>query len=86
MPVSCDAPMIGGAMSAARIELDLARELDDGLGMVAVLRERVFDGLGAIDEQSAIETVLLLGDPLAFVVLPDKDEGEGSRAARGRFD
>ena len=30
---------------AAHIELDLARELDDGFGMMAILEQRVFEGL-----------------------------------------
>src|SRR5262249_20779069 len=73
-------------MMAAHIELDFARQLDDGFGMVAVFRERVFDGLGAIDEQAAIEAVLFLGHPLTFVVPADEDKRESSRAARGRLD
>jgi hypothetical protein len=53
--------------------------------MLAVLEQRVFDGLGAIDEQAAIKAVLLLGDPLAALVAADEDDGR-CRAARGRFD
>src|SRR5690242_506025 len=84
MTVSCEAP-VGGKI-AAHVELDLAREFDDGLGMAAVFGECVFDRLGAIDEQSAIAAVLLLGDPVASLVLADEDKGEGSSIARGRFD
>src|SRR6266702_3268813 len=53
--------------------------------MMAVLEQRVFDGLGAADEQAAIETVLFLGDPLAAAVSSDEND-VGRRTARGRFD
>ena len=69
----------------AHIEFDFARQFDDGFGMMAVFEQRVFDGLGAVDEQSAIEAILFLGDPVAAPVLADKDDG-GCRAARWRFD
>jgi hypothetical protein len=42
--------------------------------MMAVLEQRVFDGLRAVDEQAAIEAVLFLGDPVAAAVLSDKDD------------
>jgi hypothetical protein len=41
---------------------------------MTVLEKRVFDGLRAVDEQAAIETVLFLGDPVAATVLADKDD------------
>ena len=74
-----------GRELAARVELDFARQLDDCFGVMTVLEKRVFDGLRAVDEQAAIETVLFLGDPVAATVLADKDDG-GCRAARWRFD
>jgi hypothetical protein len=43
--------------------------------MMAVLEQCVFDGLRAVDEQAALESVLFLGDPVAAVVLADKDDG-----------
>ena len=46
--------------------------------MVAVLCESVFDGLGAINEETAVATVLFLGHPLAPVVLTNEYEGESS--------
>jgi hypothetical protein len=49
------------------------------------LDQRVFDGLGAIDEQAAIEAVLFLGNPVAAAVPADKDDCR-CRAARWRFD
>ncbi len=61
----------------------LTRQLDDHFGMLAVLEQRIFDGLGAVDEQAAIEAVLLLGDPLAAVVTADEDDG-GRCTTRGR--
>ena len=67
------------------IELDAARQLDDCFGMVAVLEQRVFDGLSAVNEETAVETVLFLGDPLAAAVLADEDDA-GQGTARWRFD
>src|SRR5450432_326002 len=43
---------IGEGGLAAHIELDFAHQLDDGFRMAAVLEQRVFDGLGAVDEQA----------------------------------
>src|ERR1700759_2621725 len=81
---SCDAPCAGGGEGqlAARIELDFARQLDDCFGMTAVLEQRVFYGLGAVDEKAAIETVLFLGAPVAATVPADEDDCR-CRAARG---
>jgi hypothetical protein len=78
MAVSCEAPGVFGEKIAAHVELDLAGEFDDGLGMMAVLGKRVFDGLGAVDEQAAIAAILFLGDPVAPVVLADEDKRESS--------
>jgi hypothetical protein len=79
----------GGALreigGLAHVELDLAWQLDDGLGMLSVFEQRIFDGLGTADEQAAIEAVLLQRDPLAATVPANEDDG-GRRAARGRFD
>jgi hypothetical protein len=85
--LSCDAPCAGGweGELAARIELDFTRQLDDCFGVMTVLEKRLFEGLRAVDEQAAIETVLFLGDPVAAPVLADKDDCR-CRAARGRFD
>jgi hypothetical protein len=62
-------------MAAMHVEFDLARQFDDGFRVMAVLEQRVFQGLGAVDEQAAIEAVLLLGDPLATPVSSDEDDG-----------
>jgi hypothetical protein len=67
------------------LKLGFARQLDDGLRVTAVLEQRVFDSLRAVDEQAAVEAVLLLDDPVAAAILADKDDG-GRRAARWRFD
>jgi hypothetical protein len=77
--------VIGGGAATPHVELDFARQLDDGLGMMPVLEQRVFDGLGAVDEQTAIETILFLRDPLAAAVFADEDD-VGQKTARGRFD
>jgi hypothetical protein len=89
--LSCDAPRagdgcaIGGGALADHVEFDFARQLDDGFGMMAVLEQRVFDGLRAVDEQAAIESVLFLGDPVAAAIPANKDDGR-LRVARWRFD
>jgi len=53
--------------------------------VMAILEKRVFDGLCAVDEQAAIETVLFLGNPVAAAVPADKNDCR-YRAARWRFD
>jgi hypothetical protein len=78
-------PIPIGASRTHDVELDFARQFDDGLRVMAVLEQRVFEGLGTIEEQSSIETVLLPDNPVAAAILADKDDG-GRRAARWRFD
>jgi len=68
------APRPGGRRTA-HIEFDIARQFDDGFRMTADFEQSVFDGLRAVDEQAAIETVLFLGDPLSAPVPADKDDG-----------
>jgi hypothetical protein len=70
---------------AAHVELDFASDFDDGLRVMAVLEQRVFDGLRTADEQAAKQAVLFLGDPVAAVIPADEDDG-CCRAARWRFD
>jgi hypothetical protein len=67
--------VIGGGKLATHVEFDGARQLDDCLWMMAILEQRVFDGLRAVDEQAAVKTVLFLGDPVATAVLADEDAG-----------
>jgi hypothetical protein len=71
--------------AARDVEFEFARQFDDCFGVMAVLEQRIFDGLRAIDEQAAIEAMLLLGDPVAAAVSADEDDG-GSGTARWRFD
>src|SRR5882762_9137582 len=75
----------GDGGGAAHVKFDFTRQFDDVFGMVAVLEQRVFDGLRMADEQAAIKAVLFLGDPLAAPVPADKDDCRG-RATRWRFD
>src|ERR1700674_3280737 len=86
LDLSRDAPVAGGGEGGfvAHVEFDFARQFDDGFGAMAVLEQRIFDGLGAVDEQAAIETALFLGDPVAPAVLADEDYCRW-RATRGRF-
>ena len=73
-------------MIAADVELDDARQLNDRFGVVAVLKQRVFDGLCAVDEEAAKQAVLFARDPVAAAVSADKDHGGCGGATRGRFD
>ncbi|MBR0795224.1 hypothetical protein JQ615_07480 [Bradyrhizobium jicamae] len=74
-PMSGDAACLdGGRQAVLHVELDLTRQFNEHFGVLAVLEQRVFDGLGAIDEQAAIEAVLFLGDPLATTVAADEDD------------
>ena len=68
---SCDAPYVGKRERVAHVEFYFERHFDDRFGMTAVLEQRVFDGLGAGDEQAALEAVLLLGDPFALAIAAD---------------
>jgi hypothetical protein len=61
--------------AASHIELNLARQFDDGLGMMSVLEQRILDGLGSIDEQATVKPVLLQGDPLAASVSANEYDG-----------
>src|SRR5215510_16437490 len=72
-------------MAAAHVELNAAGQFDNGLGVMAVLEEGVFDGLSVADEQPAEQAVLFLGDPLAAAVAADEDNG-GRTNTRWRFD
>src|SRR5262245_1071666 len=83
-PGTRDLCAIRGKTPVAHVEFNSARQFDDGFGMVAVLGQRVFDGLGAVDEEAAIEPVLFLRHPLATSVPADEDDVR-ERAARRRF-
>jgi hypothetical protein len=76
--------VIGGEKVATHVEFDGARQLNDRLWMMAILEQRVFDGLRSVNEQAAVKTVLFLGDPVAAAVLADEDDG-GCRTTRWRF-
>jgi hypothetical protein len=71
---------------AVDIELNLAWQLDDCFGIIAILEQRVFEGLRSIDEQAAKEAVLFLGDPVASSIAADEDDGANLGTPRGRFD
>ena len=43
--------------------------------MMSVLEQRVFDGLGSIDEQATVKPVLLQGDPLPAPVSANEYDG-----------
>jgi hypothetical protein len=84
MVVDDSGGLSGHLACAVGIEFDFPRQFDNGFGMVAVLEECVFEGLSAINEQSAIEAVLFLGDPVATTV-PANKRNSRCRVARGRF-
>jgi len=79
-----DGDSFGETEFTADIELDFARQFHDCFGMPAVLEQRVFEGFGPVDEQATIEAVLFLRDPVAAMVLADKNDGR-CRATRWRF-
>src|SRR4029079_568416 len=60
-----------GRGRAAHVEVDIARQFNDCFGMIAVLAQRVFQGLRAVHEQPPIKSVLFLGAPLATLVPAD---------------
>lgn len=66
---------IGSARRAVHVEFDFAGQFDDGLGMMTVLKQCIFEGFCTADEQAAIKAVLFLGNPVAPAVLADKDDG-----------
>src|ERR1700684_4047688 len=53
--------------------------------MMTVLEQRIAPGLRAVDEQTAIETVLFLDNPIATAVPADQNN-RGRAAVRGRLD
>ena len=82
-PLSCEARRAGRLRNCAvDIEFDSGWQFDDCFEMVVVLEQRIFEGLGAADEQA----VLLLGNPVALVVSADENNGGDERTTRGRFD
>lgn len=52
---------------------------------MAILEQRIFDRLRPVDEQTAVEAVLFLGNPIAAAVFANKHD-LGCGAARWRFD
>jgi hypothetical protein len=62
-----------------------ARKFNDRFGVMVILEQRIFDRLGPVDEQTAIEAILFLGNPIAAAVFANKHD-LGCRAARWRFD
>jgi hypothetical protein len=70
----CDLWTFGRDPLVAQVELDFAPQFDDGFRMVSILDQCEFDGLGAVDEETAIESILLLGDPLASAIPADEDD------------
>jgi|HubBroStandDraft_5_1064220.scaffolds.fasta_scaffold49784_3 hypothetical protein len=75
---------ICGVSRALGVEFDFTRQFDNGLGVAPVFKEGEFEGLGAINEEATIKSMLLLGDPVAAAVLADKGDGR-CRVTRGRF-
>lgn len=57
-----------------QVELDNVGGQHDGRRMISVFEQRVFHGLRAIDEQSAEQSVLLLGNPVSPAVAADDDK------------
>ena len=60
-------------------------QLDDGFRMVVIFGQRIAQRFAAVDEQAAIETILMLDDPMAPAVSADEDDRR-CRTVRWRFD
>src|SRR5690349_5062783 len=59
---------------AGHVQLEGAGHHHDGLWPPAILEKRIFEGLGAIDKDSAMQTALVLYDPVALAVPSDHVE------------
>jgi hypothetical protein len=70
---------------AAHVEFDFASDFDDRFGVMAILEQRIFDRLRPVEEQTAVEAILFLGNPIAAAVFANKHDLRFS-AARWRFD
>src|ERR1035437_9898479 len=70
---------IGSKGTAVQAEFKNAGRVNNGLWMVAVFKEREFNGCGSGDEQAAEQAALFLGDPVAPAVLSPQDDGWAAR-------
>ena len=68
---------------AAHVELKNAWGGHDSFQVMSILERGIPDGVDTAHEQTAVETILFLGDPAAAPVLANQDD---FGAARGRFD
>ncbi len=62
--------------AAAHIQFQGAECRNDGLGMMAVLKERISDRFGPVEEEAAEQSVLFLRDQLPWLFLPMKTNDE----------
>lgn len=76
---------IGSEGTAVQAEFKNAGCVNNGLWMVAVFKEREFNGCGSVDEQAAEQAALFLGDPVATAVLADQDDVGAARWWFGLF-
>jgi hypothetical protein len=62
------------ALPTMHIEFENARNQDDGLRPIAILKHRKPERRDAIDEKSAAQTALVLNDPVSTAVLAHQEE------------
>jgi hypothetical protein len=77
------------AETRLQVEFEHARNHDHGTGTTAVFEPRVAQRFGAVDEQPAVQSLLVLHDPLALLLRPIRNRmdlaSEGSDAVSTRF-
>ncbi|WP_167523767.1 hypothetical protein [Bradyrhizobium sacchari] len=71
--------------TGGNIELDFARQLDDGLRMMAIRAQCVFERMGTVHEDAAKNAILFADNPVAATISANKD-ARRCGAARRRFD
>ncbi|WP_349253227.1 hypothetical protein [Bradyrhizobium sp. CB3481] len=65
------------------IDFDLARHFDDSVRMKAILDQRVFERLSAVNKYAAKNAILFAGNPVAATIPAEKD-GRRCGATRRR--
>ena len=74
---------MGRRRVSAHVEFKKAWGRNDCFRVMAILEKGIPDGVDTAHKQTAVETILFLGDPTAAAVLTNQDD---FRVARRRFD
>jgi hypothetical protein len=75
--------MIAHARLKAHLKLQHARNHDDRLWPVSVLKQSEFESYRTVYEQPAVKTFLILNDPVPRPFLPIKKSGEFEQPREG---